>query len=144
MNKILSWDDIPSVDGLEIDWDYKPKTSLDKRAFVRLDHNDIAGLFEEKVIFVKVSTVKKLYTGQLLDLSEGGLLLGLPDRLDKNLPLKVGFIIGKFKVITKAVVKHTCKSEECYTTGIMFVDLDKKSREYIAGLYASKVLYLAS
>lgn len=144
MKKIISWDDIPSLEGLEIDRNYKPKTSLDKRAFARLTDKDVAVLFESKEILVKVSTAKKIYTCPLIDVSAGGLLLKLPDQLDKNLPLKVGFFIGNFKVITKALVRHTCKSEDGYTTGIMFIDLGKESCEYIAGLYASKILYRAS
>ena len=40
MEKKVSWDDIPSIDGLGIDWEYKPETILDKRAFVRLDMGD--------------------------------------------------------------------------------------------------------
>jgi hypothetical protein len=36
-----------------------------------------------------------------------------------------GFFIGSFNVIAKAVVRHTCKSKEDYTTGIMFMILVK-------------------
>ncbi len=36
MEKKLSWDDIPSLDGLEVDREYKSETALDKRSFVRI------------------------------------------------------------------------------------------------------------
>ncbi len=144
MEKIISWNDIPSLDGLQIDWEYKPKSSLGKRSYARLKSDDISGLFEIKELLVKVATFKKIYTGKLLDISEGGSLLSLPDSLEENIPLKVGFFLGKEKIVTKAVVRHSCKTREGYTTGIMFVDLNKASAEYIAGLYASKILYLAN
>ncbi len=139
-----SWDDIPSLDKLEMDWDYKPKSALDKRSFIRLKQADISGLFEMKEILVKVSTVKKVYEGKLLDISVGGLSISLPETLEENLPLKVGFFLGTVRIVTKAVVRHTCKSGEQHIMGIMFVDLNKDSSAFIAELYASKILYLAN
>ncbi len=144
MEKTLCWNDIPSLEGLEIDWEYKPESALNKRAFARLNSADISGLFEIKEILVKVATVKKIYTGKLLDISEGGVSLSLPASLADNLPLKLGFFLGREKIVTKAVARHSYQTGTGYTTGIMFVDLNKESAEYIAGLYASKILYLAT
>ena len=143
MEKKLNWDDIPSLDGLCMDFEYKPKTSLDKRAFFRLSDEDVARLFQIKEILVRISTVSKIYTAQLLDISEGGLSLKLHDSLEENLPLKVGFFLGTKKILSKAIVRHSCKAKDWYRTGIQFIDLDKESSEYISELYASKILYLA-
>jgi hypothetical protein len=144
MEKKMSWDDIPSLDRLEMDWEYKPESAFDKRSFIRLKQADLLGLFEVKEIVVKVSTVKKIYTGNLFDISVGGLSVSLSERLEENLPLKVGFFLGRVRIVSRALVRHTCKSGEQHQTGIMFVGLDKHSSEFIAELYASKILYLAN
>ena len=143
MEKKLSWDDIPSLEGLGVDWDFKPETPLGKRSFVRINAKDIAGLFEIKDIFVKVATTKASHTGHLLDISKGGLAVSLPVLLEENLPIKVGFILGTVKIISKASVKHAHKNEALYATGIQFIDLNKESADYIDGLYASKILHNA-
>ena len=36
MHKKQSWEDIPSLDGLEIDWDFKVESPMGKRAHSRL------------------------------------------------------------------------------------------------------------
>ena len=143
MERKLKWEDIPSLDGLCMDFEYKPKTSLDKRAFFRLSHEDVAQLFQIKEILVRISTVSKIYTAQLLDISEGGLSLNLQEFLEENLPLKIGFFLGTKKILSKAIVRHSYKVKDWYRTGIQFIDLDKESSEYISELYASKILYLA-
>jgi len=135
-----SWDDIPSLEGLDVDWGYKPVTPLGKRSFVRIKLDEICELFEAREILVKVATTEKTYTARLLDISEGGLSLGMPALLEENRPVKVGFFLGTTKIISKAMVRHIRKNGEVYTTGVKFVDLNPEAAEYIRGLYASKVL----
>jgi len=140
MDKKNRWDDIPSLEGIGVDWEYKPVTTLGKRRFVRLDSEEIHVLFEMKDIFVKVSTVKETYTCHLLDINKGGLSLILPVLLEVNQPIKVGFLLGRMKILSKALVKHITKIEEQYATGIEFVDLNSEAAEYINQLYASLVM----
>ena len=59
MKEKISWDDIPSLDGVGVDWDYKPLTSLDKRKFVRLDMGAVFQLLESREIAVKLATTKQ-------------------------------------------------------------------------------------
>lgn len=139
--KTTQWDDIPSLEGLGVEWEYKPETVLGKRKFVRINSADLFGLFEVKEVFVKIATTKLTHTGRLLDISKGGLSLSLPVSLEDNLPVKVGFILGSVKVISKALVRHTRKEGEFYVSGIKFIDLDNDTAEYIGGLYASKILH---
>ncbi len=139
--KTTRWDDIPSLDGMGVEWDYKPETSLGKRAFVRINAADISGLFEVKEIFVKLATAQQTHTGRLLDISKGGISLSLSVALEENLPVKIGFFLGSTKVVSKAVIRHTRQEGELYTTGIKFIDLNEESAEYIGGLYASKILH---
>jgi hypothetical protein len=133
---------ISPPDELAMDWEYIPINSLGERHFVRLTDRDISGLFGENEVFVRITTGKRTYTGRLLDIGEGGLLLSLSVLLEMNLPLQVGFILGKVKIISKAMVRHALKRGDWYKTGIEFVDLRKESAEYIAELYASKALCL--
>ncbi len=136
-----SWDTIPSLQGLDVDWEYKPASPLGKRAFIRLKETDIFALFETREIFVKIATSENSYTGRLLDISEGGISVCLATLLEENSPVKVGFFLGTMKIISKAVVRHTQKKGAMYTTGFKFIDLNKECGEYIRGLYASKVLH---
>ena len=133
------WDDIPSLDGLTIDWEYKPESSNNKRSFIRIKMEALAKLFEVKEIFVKIATSSQTCTAHLLDLSEGGLSLGVPIPLAVNLPVKIGFFLGQVKVVAKAEVRHVRKIEGQYITGIKFIDLDKESAAFLKELYASQV-----
>ncbi len=139
--KTTRWDDIPSLEGMGVDWNYKPETSLGKRAFVRINAADISGMFEVKEIFIKIATAQQTHTGRLLDISKGGISLSLSVSLEENLPVKVGFFLGTTKVVSKAIIRHTRKENELYTLGIKFIDIDTDTAEYIGGLYASKILH---
>jgi len=140
MKSKISWNDIPSLVGVGVDWGFKPESLLGKRSFIRLVDEDIFGLFEVKDIIVKIATAKNNYTGHLLDISTGGLSLSVPALLETNLPVKVGFFLGNVKIISKALVKRASKKGTRYITGIQFIDLDEESAEYINGLHASKIL----
>jgi hypothetical protein len=140
MEKNTSWDDIPSLEGLGVEWEYQPETALGKRAFARINTDDLAGLFAVKKIFVKIATAQQTYTGRLLDISKGGLSASLPVSLAENLPVKVGLFLGTVKVISKAIIRQTRIEGAMYTTRIQFIDLNKESAEYIGGIYASKIL----
>ena len=139
--KTTRWDDILSLEGLGVEWEYKPETSLGKRNFVRINSGDLSGLFEVKEILVKIATSQSTYTGRMLDISKVGLSLSLSVALEDKLPVKVGFILGLVKVISKAVIRHIRKEGAIYIMGIKFIDLDNDTAEYIGGLYASKILH---
>ena len=146
MEKKTSWDDIPSLEGVGVEWEYKAENSMGKRAYVRINADDLTCLFEVIEVFVKIATTKHTYTGRLLDISKGGISLHMPVVLEENVPIKVGFFLGTVKVISKALVRNTRKTDDPdkYITGIQFVDLNEDIAEYIAGLYASKMLYHTS
>jgi len=141
MKNQFNWDDVPSMEGLSVDWNFKPISPLGKRAFVRIIKQDIPRIFSVDNIFVKVATVTQTYTGQLLDISKGGLSMILPVLLEQNTLLRVGFFLGPVKITSKAVVKHSRNIETQHITGIEFIDLDSESAGYINGLYASLILH---
>lgn len=136
-----SWDEIPSLEGLEIDWEYNPAGRLDKRAFVRLDMGSVSQLVEVRTIEVRLATVNKNHVGTLVDVSAGGVAITLPGQLEIDQPVKVGFFLGTKKIISRGLVKHVQKKGEAFQTGIQFVDLTADLVEYISSLYAAKVLY---
>jgi len=140
MEKKINWDDIPSLDGLDVDWEYKQKDSHEKRAFTRFTNGDVSTLCEVKTISVKIVTSTQTLDGLLLDVSEGGASVSLPALIDVGLPLKIGFYLGIEKIISKARVKHSRKASAQNIIGIEFVDLKKESAEYISGLYSAKFL----
>lgn len=144
MSGRLSWDDIPSLEGVEVDWGYRPEKARDKRTFVRMTEGAVAQLFEVHEIPVKLATAKQTYTCALVDISEGGVALNIGADLPVGTPVKLGFFLGRHKVITQGVVQHVRRQQGGSIVGIQFVQLPEASREYIAELYASKVLYCAS
>nr|WP_320011089.1 PilZ domain-containing protein [uncultured Desulfobulbus sp.] len=139
MDKKINWDSIPSLEGLEVDWEYEKKNVQDKRAFVRLDLNAIGQLFECSEIPVKVATVERVHQGTLLDLSTGGAAVLLNKPLTTGQPVKIGFILNTVRVLAKGQVRHVQQIEQGVKVGIQFIDLEEKVGEFIGGLYASKV-----
>lgn len=140
MEKKMNWDAIPSLEGLEIDWEYSTRKGGDKRAYVRLNLDDMGQLFEAREIAIKVATVQQMHSGVLLDISTGGMAAQLPVALEVNQQVKVGFFLGTMRIVAKGQVRHVQRHGNGYTIGIQFVDLDTASRDFIGGLYASKVL----
>lgn len=138
--KKKQWDDIPSLEGLQVDWKYQPENPLGKRSFVRLSDKDLLKMFDGRRIPVNIATTETNYTGSLLDLGEGGLAVNLSIALAEKQVIKVGFFLGKQKIISRAQVRYVRQCGQEYITGIMFVNLDAASREFIAGIYASRVL----
>lgn len=91
MEKKSSWEDLPSLNGLEVDWEYKPENPLGQRAWARMVNRDLFFLFAVKSIPVKVMANSYDKTGHLLDISKKGLAVLLPARLDREQPVKIGF-----------------------------------------------------
>lgn len=132
------WDDIPSLNGLGVDWEYEPENPLGKRAWARIANNDLTSLFAVKNIPVKVVSTNFDKTGRLLDISKSGMAVILPSRLDEAQRVKIGFFLGKQKVVSKALVRNISPVEGKFRVGLEFVDLDKDCAAYIVGLGAAK------
>ena len=139
MEKKVDWDSIPSLEGLEIDWNYGKDNVQDKRAYIRLNLEDMGQLFEANEIKVKVATVQQVHNGVLIDLSAGGAAVKLTKPLAVYQPVKLGFVLSAMRIVTKAQVRHVQAVASGYKIGLQFLDLDPAAREFISGLYASKV-----
>lgn len=139
MNK-KEWGTIPALDGLEMDWEYRPDTRDGKRLHKRLSQVDLTHLYGSRQIEVKMVSASQSFDGTLRDLSEGGLGVDLAGRLDEFQHLKVGIVLGREKIITGAQVRHVRHGNHGYTAGLKFINLEPSIRDAIADMYAAKVL----
>lgn len=135
-----AWGDIPTLEGLEMDWDYCPNCRDGKRLHKRLSKRDVAHLYGDAPVDVKMASNAVTFEATLYDLSEGGVGVDLHKRLDEFQQLKVGMILGGKKIIASAQVRHVRHAANGYTAGLQFINLEPPMRKFIAGIYASKVL----
>lgn len=133
-----SWDDIPALDGLGVDWEYEPENPLGKRAWARITNIDLYSLLDAKSIPTKVVSTNFEQTGHLLDISKNGLAVLLPAQLGNGQRVKIGFFLGKRKVVSRAVVRNSLTVEGKFRIGMEFVGLDKDSEAYIISLGSAK------
>ncbi|HBG18227.1 MAG TPA: hypothetical protein DDY32_02850 [Desulfobulbaceae bacterium] len=138
VEKKSSWDDIPPLDGLEVEWEYEPENPLGKRAWARMANRDLFFLFGVKSIPVKVVAKNYDKTGYLLDISKKGVAVLLPAELGCEQPVKVGFFLGGKKVLSRALVRNASEVEGKYRIGLEFIGLEKNLETYIVGLSAAK------
>ena len=133
-----SWENIPSIEGLEIDWEFESDSSMGKRAYSRLTIDDLRQLFNHRDIPVKLVSKRGQCTAFLVDISQGGIRLRtkLSHSEDSEL-VKFGFILGENKVISRGRIKHVWKENEWTILGIEFVGLTGEMQDYIAQLYSS-------
>ena len=139
-DKKMSWDDIPSLDGLKMDREYKVDTPLGKRKFERMSAGDMTSILEVKTIRAKVVTGKHTVDGQLSDICAEGMALILTNDLSVNQYVKIGFFLGKQKIISKAVVKQSVPVQNKYKVGFQFHNINEEDSKYINSLYAAKRL----
>ncbi len=134
------WDEIPSLDGLQMDWDYSGQGPLAKRRFERLTDGDMTSIFEVKNVPVRVATSDFTADGILNDISGGGVAVVLRKELAIGQHVKVGFFLGRQKIISQAIVKQSLQIQSGYKIGFQFDNIKEEDSSYINGLYASKVL----
>ena len=132
-----SWDEIPSIEGLSVDWEYEPENSLGKRAYSRIINKELLPLLGVPKVPVKLVTSSKEVTGQLIDLSQSGLAT-LSERLfTEGEQVKLGFFLKDHKVVSKGIVRNVTRVEKMYRIGIEFVDLKDESIDFIRSLVSS-------
>ncbi len=133
------WEQIPSLEGLEVDWKYEPENPLGKRAWLRIVNTELYSILGVQSIAVKVVSKNFEEIGLLIDIAQGGVAVLLKSKLATGQLLKIGFLLGKHKVISRAIVKNLTEIEGKSRTGIEFIELEKELRNYIAGIISSKV-----
>ncbi|MDO5674227.1 MAG: PilZ domain-containing protein [bacterium] len=135
-----SWDDIPSLDDLRVDWNFQPENPHGRRDSQRLSDKELSKIFDVPCIAVKIATAEKVSKGLLQDISENGLAIRLQHPLQAGEKVKLGFFLGTHKIICQGTVRHVCQGTRGYTCGIQLQDVDDKFRSHIQGLYASMTL----
>jgi len=133
-----SWDNIPSLDDLEVDWSFEPENPLGKRGGIRVEKRDLFSLLGIKNIPLKVVSKDFDEKGSLVDLDQYGLAVLLDTKLALEQIVKIGFFLGKQKIISRAVVRNVSSSEGKYRTGIQFIDLQEEYETAIVAIVTSK------
>ena len=140
MDKKRSWVEIPSLEGLKVDWEHQPESAMDRRASVRMSMKALAKLFATKEMHVQVFVPGQMHTARLRDLSEGGLSLELLVRQAPGARIQVGVFLGQRKVIASVEVCHVREVDNVFVTGVRFLGLNKETTLFIRELYAALVL----
>ena len=133
----INWNDIPSLDGLEVDWQFEPENPLGKRAWLRIANIELFKLLGVKNIAIKVVSRNFEGKGTLVDLAQSGLAILLDTKLAESEQVKVGLFLGKQKILSRAVVRNVRDEGGRHRTGIEFVGLNKEYESFIAGIIAS-------
>ncbi len=134
-----NWDDIPSLEGLAVDWEFEPENPLGKRAWVRMANSDLYPLLDVKSIPVKVVARNFEGKGYLVDIGQSGLAVLMESKLSENQQVKIGLFLGKQKILSRAIVRNVRMMQGKQRTGMEFIDLNKEYESFISGLVASKV-----
>ncbi len=132
-----SWDDIPSLDGLSVDWEFEPDNPLGKRQYMRMTGIQLADLFSKEKMPIKIGSNKREFNGLISDLCEGGLGVDMREELPVDRVVMVGFFLGKKKIVNRAVVRWCSKNEGHFRTGMMFQQMKEEDTQFISGVYAS-------
>ncbi len=137
--KKAGWDDIASIEGLEVDWNYEPENSLGKRVWERMTERDLLSLFEAQSLPVQVAARNFDGLGSLVDIGQSGMAVLLDTKLALSEPVKIGFFLGKQKVMSRAVIKNVGDNGGRHRIGMEFTDFKKEYESFIAGLVSTKV-----
>ena len=138
--KKKDWDEIPSLEGLQMDWDYSGNDSLGNRRFERLTYGDVTEIFEVKAVPVRVATPEFTIDGTLSDISGGGVAVILKKSIEAGRQAKIGFFLGRRKIISRVVVRQSAEIQNGFRIGFEFKDIPEEDSTYINGLYATKML----
>ncbi len=138
--KKKDWDEIPSLEGLQMDWDYSGNDSLGNRRFERLTHGDVTEIFEVKAVPVRVATPEFTIDGTLSDVSGGGVAVILKKSIEAGRPAKIGLFLGRRKIISRVVARQSAEIQNGFRIGFEFKDISEEDSTYINGLYATKML----
>lgn len=133
-----NWDDIPSLDGLEVDWQFEPESPLGKRAWVRISNSDLLPLLGVRSIPVRVVSKDFDGKGYLVDIAQSGLGVLLDTKLAGSEQVKIGLFLGKQKIVSRAVIRNVRTEEGGHRTGMEFVDLEKEYESFISGIISTK------
>lgn len=124
-------------DDSKIDWNFTPEK--DKRKWGRLTSRYIKKFYFNSSLEVYFHTRNLYYSGLVLDISAGGMLVSLTQLIETD-PSKISFMVGKNKVITLASIQRKKVVDNGYEYGLMFIDIKSGDQELLNDLYVNKIL----
>lgn len=134
----MNWDDIPSVDGLSVDWEYVPVNPLGKRVWPRIPKASLCNLLSVRSLPVNLVSVKHEKFGELIDVSPKGIAVELTAQLTVGERMKISFFLGRKKVVAHTLVRNVQGLNKKIRVGLEFMDLKKETGRFIAGLGAAR------
>jgi hypothetical protein len=136
--KKITWDDIPSVEGLEVDWNFEPESSLGKRTWARMAKSDLLPLLNMKTMPVQVVAKNFEGKGALVDIAQRGMAVLLDTKLAVSEQVKIGLFLGRQKIMSRAVIRNVGDARGGHRIGMEFMDIKKEYESFITGLIATK------
>lgn len=134
------WDEIPSLEGLQMDWDYSGNDRLGKRRVERLTFGDVSEIFEIKAVPVRVATGESTMDGTLSDISGGGIAVTFKKPIEAGTKAKIGFFLGRRKMIFRVIARQVSEVQDGFRIGFEFQDISEEDSTYINGLYSARAL----
>lgn len=138
-DKKNSWDEIPSIEDIGVEWDYKPESALGAREWPRIENSYLCTQLQVEKVPIKIASNDWESKGYVLDIGKQGVGLLAAKNIDPGAIIKIGLILGKVKILSRAIVRNCSNLDQRYRIGAEFIDLKETSKEYIASLVASKV-----
>lgn len=137
-DKKTTWDDIPSVGELSVDWSYEAENPLGKRERIRIGLKDLKRVLGVKNVPVRVVSETIDEKAVFVDFDQGGAAVLLKNKLEMKEIVKIGFMLGEEKIVSLAVVKNVNEEGGNYRTGLQFKNLKPESVTTINAIATSK------
>ena len=133
-----SWDNIPSLDDLAVDWSYEAENPLGKRERIRVVTKDLTRILGVKNVPVRVISKVSDEKAVLLDLDQCGAAVLLKSELSVKQVIKIGFLLGDEKIVCLAIVMNVNEVDGKFRTGVLFKDLKDEYVAVITAIVTSK------
>jgi hypothetical protein len=105
-----------------------------ERKHPRTDLASLNKVLDEKVSFLPVeiaSSTSGKFKGMILDFSENGCRIAVPVQLKKEELIKVGFIVKRHNIITRAIIKWISSHSHVHLAGMEFQGLPNDAKEFL-------------
>ena len=142
-NEKTAWDRIPAIN-LEIEEGYSEiKKPRCERKYPRTDLVSLNKVLDEDMTYlpVKMATATSgQCKGMILDISENGCRIAVPIQLKKGELTKVGFIVNKRTIISKAIVRWISPHSHVDLVGVKFQGIPDDAKEFLRAISAVAML----
>lgn len=141
-NDDSAWDQIPSLN-LTMDDDYSERVkSKEGRRHPRSNLSTLKAVLYGDVpsIPVKIASVAHgVFDGLILDVSESGCRIIVPNVLKEGELTKIRFIIDQRTVLTKAVVRWVSPEEDGCSAGLEFREITGEIKQFLGTICSASM-----